>query len=127
MTRVFLVGLGGCAGAVLRYVIGGYVQAWTKSVHFPYGTLAVNLMGCLVIGIVYHLAQMHGFLSDENRLFIMTGVWGAFTTFSTFSNETMNLFRGGESHFALLNIRTHLILGLAAVWIGQVAAHWIWG
>ena len=91
MSKILLVGFGGFVGAVLRYGISGWVQRWTGSVNFPYGTLAVNLLGCLVIGLLAGLAEDRGLFTPEARLFLFIGVLGAFTTFSTFGIETLNL------------------------------------
>ena len=126
MDRILLVGMGGFLGALLRYWIGGAVQNWSRSVQFPYGTLAVNLIGCLTIGLLSYLADTRGVLSTEARSFLMIGLLGAFTTFSTFSNETINLLRDGENVLSLLNIGAHTLFGLAAVWLGRSLAHLIW-
>ncbi len=126
MDRILLVGMGGFLGALLRYWVGGAVQNWSKSVQFPYGTLAVNLAGCLVIGLLSYLADTRAILSGEARTFLMIGLLGAFTTFSTFSNETLNLLRGGENLLSLFNVAAHILFGLAAVWLGRQLAYLIW-
>lgn len=126
MGRILLVGVGGFIGSILRYAVSGYVQQWSKSVEFPYGTLAVNLIGCLVIGFLSQLAETHGVFTAESRAFVFVGVLGGFTTFSSFGNETMNLLREGESLLALANITAQLVLGLSAVWLGWVLAYEIW-
>ena len=116
---LLLVGIGGFAGSVLRYVVSGYVQQFTQSPGFSYGTLVVNLVGCLIIGILSQLAESYGLLTAETRALLITGFLGGFTTFSTFSNETLNLFRDSENLPALLNIGAHIFLGLGAVWLGR--------
>lgn len=126
MTKIFLVGAGGFVGSILRYVFSGYVQQWTQSATFPFGTLLVNLAGCLVIGFLSQLADSRGVFTAETRALVFVGVLGGFTTFSTFSNETMNFLRDGENIPALLNVGGHIILGLGAVWLGRVIAYWIW-
>ena len=126
MGRILLVGVGGFIGSILRYAVSGYVQQWTKSVDFPYGTLAVNLIGCLAIGFLSQLAETHGVFTAESRAFVFVGVLGGFTTFSSFGNETMNMLRDGESLLALANITAQLVLGLGAVWLGRVLAYGIW-
>lgn len=126
MGKILLVGLGGFMGSILRYLMSGYVQQWMKSVDFPYGTLAVNLIGCLVIGFLSQLAEARGVFMAESRAFVFIGVLGGFTTFSTFSNETMNLLRDGERLLAVVNIAAHLVPGLIAVWLGRVLAYEIW-
>ena len=126
MGKLFLAGIGGFIGSVLRYSVSGFVQGWSRSIHFPYGTLAVNFLGCLAIGFLTQLAESRGYFSAESRTLIFVGVLGGFTTFSAFSNETMNLWREGQSALAALNVGAHLFLCLGAVWISRVAAYQIW-
>ena len=127
MNRLLLfVGIGGFTGSILRYVISGAIQQLTQSTSFSYGTLAVNIVGCLIIGILSQLAESYGLLTAETRALLITGVLGGFTTFSTFSNETMNLFRDSENLLGLLNIGAHIFLGLGAVWMGRTLALILW-
>lgn len=125
MGKVLLVGLGGFLGSVARYLVSGYVQDRAGEL-FPFGTLAVNVIGCFVIGGLSELAEARAFLSPEARALVVVGVLGGFTTFSTFGNETVNLLRDGEWMFALLNLLTHAVLAIGAVWVGRSAAHAIW-
>lgn len=122
MGKLLIIGAGGFVGAVLRYTISGAAQSLSRSVNFPYGTLTVNLIGCLVIGFLARLADAHGMFNPETRLFLFIGLLGAFTTYSTFGNETFALLRGGESLPALTNLTLHIVLGLGAVWAGQMLA-----
>jgi CrcB protein len=122
MDKLMLIGLGGFAGALLRYGVSGLVQNLSRSVSFPYGTLAVNLLGCLLIGLLSQAAETYGLFSAQARSFMFVGLLGAFTTFSTFGNETFNLFREGESTAALLNVGLQVVLGLGAVWLGRMIA-----
>ena len=126
MGKLFLAGIGGFIGSSLRYAVTGYVQTWTKSIDFPYGTLAVNLIGCFAIGFLSQLAESRGVLTGESRTLIFIGVIGGFTTFSAFGNETMNLWRDGQNALAGANIAAHLVFGLGAVWIGRALAYQIW-
>lgn len=126
MGKILLVGVGGFIGSILRYWVSGYVQQATNSVDFPYGTLVVNLVGCFVIGFLSQLADVRGLFTPETRAFTFVGVLGGFTTFSTFGNESVNLLRAGQNNLALLNLSTHLIFGLGAVWLGRTAAYLIW-
>jgi CrcB protein len=126
MDRVVLVGTGGFIGAVLRYWLSGYVQQFSQSNLFPFGTLAVNFLGCLVIGFLSQLAEEHGAFTAETRVLVFTGILGGFTTFSTFGNETMSLLRDGQDALALGNIAGHLLLGLGGVWLGRSLAYLIW-
>jgi CrcB protein len=125
--KLFLAGLGGFIGSSLRYVVTGYVQQTSHSISFPYGTLAVNLIGCFIIGFLSQLAESRGVFTAESRTFVFVGLLGGFTTFSAFGNETMNLWRDGQNTFALANIAAHLVLGLGAVWISRALAFQIWG
>lgn len=126
MTQVLLVGAGGFIGSVFRYWLSSYVQQFSKSVSFPYGTLAVNLLGCLVIGVLAQLADSRGVFTPEARAFVFIGILGGFTTFSSFGNETINLFRGSENLEGIANVIAHIVLGLGAVWLGRVIAAWLW-
>lgn len=123
---MFLVGAGGFVGSILRYWFSGLAQQWTQSAVFPFGTLAVNLTGSLMIGFLSQLADSRGVFTAETRALVFIGVLGGFTTFSTFSNETMNFLREGENLPAVLNVSAHIILGLGAVWLGRSIAYWIW-
>lgn len=126
MSRFFLVGAGGFVGSILRYWFSGVVQQWTRIATFPFGTLAVNLVGCLVIGFLSQLADSLGVFTADTRALVFVGVLGGFTTFSTFTNETMNFMRAGQALPAFWNVSAHIILGLAAVWLGRTIAYWIW-
>ena len=119
MQNLLLIGLGGFMGALLRYSVGGLIQNLSKSMSFPYGTLFVNLLGCLLIGALSQVAETRGVISPEARSFIFVGLLGAFTTFSTFGNDSVSLFRDGKDLLSFVNIGSHLILGLPAVWPGQ--------
>lgn len=126
MNNALLVGAGGFIGSVFRYWLSSYVQQISKSVSFPYGTLTVNLLGCLVIGVLAQLADSRGVFTPEARAFVFIGILGGFTTFSSFGNETINLFRGSENLEGIANVIAHIVLGLGAVWLGRVMAAWIW-
>ena len=126
MTNIFLVGFGGFIGSILRYLASGYVQQSTKSIDFPYGTLAVNVIGCFVIGFLAQLAEGRGAFTSESRLFVFVGILGGFTTFSSFGNETLNLARDSQMMNALANVGANVILGLFAVWLGRTVSYLIW-
>lgn len=120
MKQILAIALGGSVGALLRY--------WTSTgVHtlmgrdFPYGTLLVNVSGSLLMGLLYVLLVERLALGVEWRAAVLIGVLGAFTTFSTFSMETLALFEDGEHTKALLNILLSVTLCLAAVWLGVTA------
>ncbi|MFN8387954.1 MAG: fluoride efflux transporter CrcB [Anaerolineales bacterium] len=125
MNAVLIVGVGGFIGSVLRYLLSGYVQQLSKSI-FPFGTLAVNVIGCFVIGFLAQLAENRGVFSSEARAFIFIGILGGFTTFSSFGNETLNLARDGQLLSAFANVGLNVILGLIAVWLGRTVSYLIW-
>ena len=123
---VTLVALGGAFGSVSRYLLGVWIQSASRSIDFPFGTLAVNLIGCFVIGFLSQLAETRGAFTPETRGLVFIGVLGGFTTFSSFGNDTLNLLRDGETANALVNIGANVIFGLALVWLGRTLAFWIW-
>ena len=123
---VIFVAIGGALGSVFRYTLGTWTQTASKSIYFPYGTLAVNLIGCFIIGFLAQLAETRGVFTSESRAFIFIGILGGFTTFSSFGNETINLLRDGETLNALANVGANVIFGLILVWLGRTVAYWIW-
>lgn len=126
MRDLFIIGLGGFCGAVLRYVIAGGVQKWTQSVDFPYGTLVVNLAGCLMIGMLTRLDEFRSIMTPEMRYLILIGLLGAFTTYSTFSNETINLVNDRRFLYAGVYVGAHILFGLGAVLVGRLITYAIW-
>ncbi len=126
MRNLFFVGIGGFMGAILRYTVSGFVQNLSHRIDFPFGTLVVNVVGCFFIGALSQLVETQMVLSAEVRLLLLVGVLGAFTTYSTFSNETVSLLQDQEMLLALMNIGMHLVLGLGAVILGRFAMIAIW-
>lgn len=126
LDSVIFVALGGALGSVSRYLLGTWTQTLSKSIDFPYGTLTVNLIGCFLIGVLSQLAETRGAFPAESRAFIFIGILGGFTTFSSFGNDTINLFRDGEMLNALVNIGANVIVGLLLVWLGRTVAYLIW-
>ena len=126
MTRLVLIGAGGALGSIARYVLSGLVQTLARSETFPVGTLAVNIFGCFVIGVLSYLADSRGAFTADTRAFLMVGLLGGFTTFSAFGNETMNLLRDAERWLASLNVVAHVVVGIGAVWAGRATAFSIW-
>jgi len=126
MTRLLLIGVGGFLGSVARYLLSGIVQTLLRSETFPFGTLAVNVLGCFVVGLVSYLADSRGAFTADTRAFIVVGVLGGFTTFSAFGNETINLVRDAEPGLALTNVLAHMLVALGAVWAGRATAFSIW-
>ena len=126
LLTISLVALGGAIGSVSRYLLGVWIQSASKSIDFPFGTLTVNLVGCFVIGFLSQLAESRGAFTPETRGLVFIGLLGGFTTFSSFGNDTINLFRGGQTVNALVNVGANVVLGLALVWLGRTVAFWIW-
>ena len=126
MGKLFLAGIGGFIGSTLRYAVTGYAQQLSRSIDFPYGTLAVNLIGCFLIGFLSQLAETRGVFTAESRTFVFIGILGGFTTFSAFGNETMNLWRDGQNGLAMANVAANVLLGLGAVWVSRALAYQIW-
>lgn len=112
------VGAGGFLGAILRYLLGGWVQRLAPMAGFPTGTLAVNVLGCLAIGLVAGLVELRHGLGPGLRLFLLVGLLGGFTTFSSFAWETLDLARASALTPALANVALQVVLGLAAAWAG---------
>lgn len=125
--KLVLVAIGGAAGSVLRYLVGGWTQSGAGPTGFPIGTLTVNLVGCFVIGLLSQLSEARGFLGPEARALLLVGLLGGFTTFSAFGNETVNALRDGSNGLAALNVAANVGLGLGAVWAGRAVAHLVWG
>ncbi len=117
MLAIILVGCGGFIGAVFRYLLSGWIHQLTGNSWFPYGTLAVNITGCIIIGLLAGLAESRGGFSPELRTFLLLGLLGGFTTFSTLSIETISLFQDGRFASAFINVGLHVSLGLTATWI----------
>ncbi len=119
MGQVLAIGIGGAIGSLLRFWMSTWVHTFAGR-GFPYGTLAVNVLGCLVMGALFVLFTER--LSDNTvlRAGVLIGVLGGFTTFSSFSIETFNLIAGGDWLKALLNVFASLVLCLSATWIGVI-------
>lgn len=115
------IALGGAFGALGRYTLSNLIHSKTGII-FPWGTFSVNILGCFMLGLIYVLGTEKIMLSPNIRAFLTIGFLGAFTTFSTFSLETLNMLKDGEIRLALFNAAGSLIIGLAAVWLGTVFA-----
>jgi CrcB protein len=124
--RLCSIGLGGFAGAILRYLVSGWVQNRSGSIIFPYGTAAVNLIGCFIIGLLTFLVETRSSFSVETRAFVLIGLLGSFTTFSTFGSETLVLLRNGRIDMAALYAGGQVVIGVLMVWLGRLLAAGIW-
>lgn len=117
LKSVLLVALGGSIGSILRYITS-IITAKFYSANFPLATFIVNIIGCLIIGVVFGIFERNGIVNDNLRLLLITGFCGGFTTFSAFSSENINLLQNGNFFIALSYISLSIILGLIAVWFG---------
>jgi CrcB protein len=118
MKALLLVGLGGCIGSIARYALGMLLTQPAAHGRFPLGTFAVNVLGCLLAGLLAGWWERQALLSADARLFVFTGLLGGFTTFSAFGLETVALLRRGEPGTAVLYAGGSVALGIAAVWLG---------
>lgn len=120
MKQLLLVGLGGFAGAVARWGLGSLVDRLLPDARFPHGIFVVNVVGCLAIGLYFGSAGTKPNPSETLRLLFAVGFLGAFTTFSTFSHNTLVLIQDGHPMTAFANIALSVLTGLGAVWLGFV-------
>jgi CrcB protein len=121
MSQVIAIAIGGAFGSVLRYGLSTWVHTLVGR-SFPYGTLAVNVLGCLAMGILFVLLVERMGESAVWRAGLLIGVLGGFTTFSTFSIETFNLIEQGAMAKAAGNMAASLILCVGATWLGVILA-----
>jgi CrcB protein len=121
LVSIVAVAGGGSVGATLRYLTT-LVGTRAFGTRFPVGTVAVNLVGCLLAGLLVGLVERRLVLSPTVELLVFTGFLGAFTTLSTFSIETLALFRNGSWGLAALNVVLNTVLGIAMVVVGMFAA-----
>lgn len=126
MARFLWICLGGAAGTGARYLLAGWVQR-AAGPGFPYGTLAVNLIGSFVLGLLMVIGLQTELMSPTVRLAVTTGAMGGFTTYSTFSYETLGLIQQGAWGSAALNISVTLTACLAASFLGLAVGRWLVG
>jgi CrcB protein len=122
LTQIMIVGAGGFIGSALRFVVSTWTQRLAATGDFPYGTLVVNVAGCLLIGLLGGLAEYRQVLEPATRLFLLVGILGGFTTFSTFAYETLSLAQDADFARALINTLLQVVLGFAAAFVGVAAA-----
>lgn len=118
----FAVGIGGCAGALLRFYINGAVNRVAGDELAFIGTVTVNLIGCLLIGILALVVARTTHLSPHLQHLLIPGLLGSLTTFSTFALDCVNLLQQGRVGAAIANISINVIFGIVLVWLGMLAA-----
>ena len=114
-----LVAAGGALGSMARYGMEDVVHRYAPP-FFPAGTFAVNVIGCLLFGVIVSLAEERFVIGPGGRAFLLVGILGGFTTFSTFTFETFGLLRDGELGRALLNAGGQVAIGILAMWTGYI-------
>jgi len=115
--NLLLIATGGALGSVARYLFSSLVYRLVPSL-FPFGTFAVNVAGCVAFGLLVGAAQQRVALAPGGRAFLLIGVLGGFTTFSTFAFETFQLMRDGQFFWAALNIVGQVVAGVVGLWVG---------
>ena len=118
--NLLLIAIGGAIGSVARFLFSSLVQRVVPTL-FPFGTFAVNVVGCIVFGLIAGVAARERVtLAPEARAFLLTGVLGGFTTFSTFAFESVHLLSDGQFLWAATNITGQVVAGLAGLWMGYL-------
>ena len=117
LKQIIIVAIGGAAGSVLRY-LATIISAKFYNNNFPFATFIVNIVGCLLIGILIGIFERTGSVNENIRLLLITGFCGGFTTFSAFSSENISLMQNGNTLLAVTYIVLSVTLGLLAVWFG---------
>lgn len=121
MRTVLLIAIAGALGAVSRYGASSFISNWLGD-KFAYGTLAVNVIGCFLLGLLMHISLSTDMLSAEMRMVLAVGFLGALTTFSTFGYETFKFIEDAQWILAFTNIAANVLLGLTATILGLVTA-----
>ena len=126
LNQYIVIGLGGALGSMLRYGIASLIDsgAQKSGVIFPWGTILVNVTGCFIIGFIFSISSAEGrlLLSPLTRQFIMIGILGGYTTFSSFSLQTLTLAQDGQWLGAAANVVLSVVLCLVGVWLGAALA-----
>jgi len=116
---LLLIGVGGALGSMARYLLSTLVYRLVPSL-FPFGTFVVNVVGCVLFGIIVGLAEQRFVLRPDARAFLLIGVLGGFTTFSTFAFESFELLRDGQFTSAAVNVVGQVVAGIVGLWAGFV-------
>ena len=123
MKQLLLVGVGGFIGSIARYGVSK-LNLYIHFLSIPIGTLTVNIVGSFIIGIITGIAAKGEFISVNMRLFLMVGICGGFTTFSSFSNENLTLLQNGQILSSLLYTGLSIFFGFSAVYLGFLITNW---
>jgi fluoride exporter len=119
--NILLIAIGGAIGSVGRHFLSVFMLRLTDS-FFPFGIFAVNVLGCAIFGVIAGAAEQRVPLSIDARAFLLVGVLGGFTTFSTYAFNSVALMRDGQWSLALLNMMGQVVVGVAALWGGMMLA-----
>jgi CrcB protein len=120
MYTLLLVGIGGFIGAILRYILGGWIQ--NSFVNFPVGTLVINVTGSFFLGLIMYLSEYQGLFGEETRIFLTIGVLGAYTTLSTFGYESFRLLDDSKIMLMTINLVATVLFSMLAVYLGKIVA-----
>ncbi len=124
LKTIIMVGMGSCLGGIVRYLLSRFIQNyWSNS--FPVGTLAVNVLGCLAIGLFYGLFEQGNLTNSQLKMFLTVGLCGGFTTFSTFANENVQLIRDGHFLYFSLYTSFSLLAGFLMIYAGYSLVKWL--
>ena len=126
MSRILLVSLGGAVGTAARSLVSGWAPR-VLGTAFPYGTFAVNVLGSFLIAVFMFIGTETTAMSASTRIVLTTGVLGGFTTYSSFSYETMRLLQEGSTGVALANVAVTVVGCLVACLLGWAGARWVFG
>jgi CrcB protein len=126
LMQYLVIGLGGALGSMSRFGLGSWIDSGAQKTGpiFPWGTIIVNITGCFIIGFIYSISASEGrlMLSSLTRQFIMIGILGGYTTFSSFSLQTLSLAQDGQWGSAAANVALSIVLCLVGVWLGAALA-----
>jgi fluoride exporter len=121
MKAFVFVAIGGALGASARYGLSIYLARFSQADKFPLSTFIVNVLGCLLAGLLMGISEKYNLVSPHARLFLLTGILGGFTTFSAFGVETIGLIRRGENLLAMSYVFFSIVCGMAALWLAFAA------
>jgi len=120
--NLLAIALGGAIGSVARYVLSTFVLRVSGTL-FPLGTFVVNVVGCLVFGAIAGASSQRVQISSTTRLFLLTGILGGFTTFSSYAFESFGLVRDGQFAWAAINVLGQVVAGIVGMWVGYVVTY----